>query len=96
MQTQQFITAETCCEHYNIDFTFINSLHDLGLIEVLTIEEKKLISDEDLPELEKFIHLHYDLDINIAGIDAIKNLLQRIQYLQDEIISLKNKLQVYE
>lgn len=96
MQKQQFIAAEACCEYYNIDVTFINSLQEYGLIEMNTIEEKKVIDDEALHELEKFIHMHYDLDINIAGIDAIKHLLARIKNLQDEILSLKNKLARYE
>ena len=96
MQTQQFIAVEACCQYYNIDLSFINSLHEYGLIEMNTIEEKKVISDEDLQDLEKFIHLHYDLDINIAGIDAIKHLLERIKDLQGEIMSLKNKLHKYE
>jgi len=96
MQTQQFIAVEACCQYYNIDLSFINSLHEYGLIEMNTIEEKKVISDEDLQDLEKFIHLHYDLDINIAGIDATKHLLERIKGLQGEIMSLKNKLHKYE
>jgi chaperone modulatory protein CbpM len=96
MQTQKYTAAEACCEYYNIDITFIDSLQEYGLIEMNTIEEKKVIDNEALQELEKFIRLHYDLDINIAGIDAIKHLLERIKNLQDEILSLKNKLARYE
>ena len=95
MQTP-FIAVEACCAYYNIDIAFINSLHEYGLIEMATVEDKQVIYNEELQELEKFIHLHYDLDINIAGIDAIKHLLRRISDLQDEIISLKNKLSRYE
>lgn len=91
-----FIAVEACCAYYDIDITFINSLREYGLIEMATVEDKQVIFQEELQELEKFIHLHYDLDINIAGIDAIKNLLLRINDLQDEIISLKNKLSRYE
>ena len=96
MQTQQFIAVEACCEYYNVDLSFLNSLHEFGLIEMNIIEEKKVIYDEDLQELEKFIHLRYDLDINIEGLDAIRHLLNRIKDLQGEIISLKNKLNRYE
>lgn len=96
MQTKQFIAVEACCEYYNIDFAFVDALHEYGLIEMNTIEEKKVISDEDLQDLEKFIHLHYDLNINLEGIDAIRHLLGRIKDLQHEILSLKNKIHRYE
>ena len=96
MQTQQFIAVEACCEYYNIDLAFIDALHEYGLIRMDTIEEKKVIHDEDLHELEKFIHLHFDLNINMEGMDAITHLLGRIKSLQDEIVSLKNRIHRYE
>jgi hypothetical protein len=42
------------------------------------------------------MRLHFELDINIEGIDAISNLLQQIDNLQKELISTKNKLRLYE
>jgi hypothetical protein len=38
------------------------------------------------------VHLHYDLDINIEGIEAISHLLDRVDNLQRELITLKNRL----
>jgi hypothetical protein len=40
--------------------------------------------------------LHYELHINIEGIDAIYNLLKQVELLQLEIRTLKNKLNSYE
>jgi hypothetical protein len=96
MSTEQFIAADKFCEFYNIELSFINSLHDHGLIEVSSIEEKRFIAHDKLQELEQFIHLHYDLDINVEGIDAIAHLLQRVKDLQRELSLLQNKLRVYE
>ena len=42
------------------------------------------------------IRLHYELDINIEGIDAISHLLQRVDQLQDELRIMKNRLSRYE
>ena len=42
------------------------------------------------------VRLHYDLEINMEGIDAITHLLKKLQTMQDEISVLKNKLRVYE
>jgi len=92
MSTQELIPATDFCISHNIDITFIRSLHDYGLIEVTTIEQSSFVHTEQLPQLEQFIRLHYDLDINLAGIDAISNLLQRVEQMQNEIRMLKNRL----
>lgn len=88
MQTD-FIAAEECCVHYNIELSFIQSLKDYELIELNVIEEKTFIHTNQLHDLEKFIHLHYDLNINMEGIDAIHHLLLRMKSLQDEINYMK-------
>jgi len=46
--------------------------------------------------LEKFIRFHYEMDINIEGIETISHLLQRVNELQQEIVALKNKVGLYE
>jgi hypothetical protein len=92
MSTGELIPAADFCVSHNIDITFIQSLHDYGLIEVTTIEQSTFVHMEQLPQLEQFIRLHYELDINLAGIDAISNLLQRIEQMQNEIKMLKNRL----
>ena len=49
-----------------------------------------------LSEIEKLVRLHYDLDINLEGIEAITYLLNRVKNMQAEIILLKNRLSIYE
>ena len=93
MSTAELIPATDFCISHNIDITFIQSLHEYGLIEVTTIEQSSFVHTEQLPQLEQFVRLHYELDINLAGIDAISNLLQRIEQMQDEIRILKSQLQ---
>jgi hypothetical protein len=93
--THELIPQEECCMQYNIEVTFIQTLNEYGLIETITIEEKPFIPVSQLHELEKFIRLHYDLDINMEGIDVIAHLLSKVKNLQNEIGYLKNRLQVY-
>ena len=92
MQSEEFITVEAFCEYYHVELSFIDSLNDYGLIKVNSVRDKKFIPNDQLRELEKFIALHYDLDINVAGIDAIGHLLQKVKELQDEVASLRDKL----
>jgi hypothetical protein len=68
----------------------------MGLIEVTTIEQNRFIDTERLLDLEKFVRLYYELDINLEGIEAITHLLNKIRSLQDEINSLRNRLYLYE
>jgi len=92
MQSGKLISANECCVHYNIEFSFISTLQEYGLIEITTIEETQFIYTNQLQKLEKFIRLYYELDINIEGIEAIINLLNRVEHMQEEITYLKNKL----
>ena len=96
MQTENLIAIREFCIHNNIEISFISSLQQTGLIEITTIEETPFISAEQLRQVEQIIRLYYDLDINLEGIESITHLLQRMNAMQDEIISLRNKLRLYE
>ena len=96
METTHLISTDEFCSHYKVEYSFINSLQRFGLIEIMTIEESRFINTDNLTELEKFARLHYDLDINLEGIETINYLLEKIKNMQHEIKELKNKLKVYE
>jgi hypothetical protein len=96
MQTEHFIAVEEFCNNHNIEISFISSLKQTGLIEITAIEDTEFIDADQIGQLEKFICLYYELDINLEGIETITHLLQRIKALQDEIIALRNRLRLYE
>jgi MerR HTH family regulatory protein len=96
MQTKHLIALNEFCVSHNIDISFISSLQQTGLIEITSIKEGGFIEADQLRQLEKFIRFYYDLDINLEGIETITHLLQRINALQDEILTLKNRLRIYE
>ena len=96
MQTEYLISVDEFCASNNIEISFISSLQQTGLIEITTIKETGFIDTNQLQQLEKYIHLYYELDINLEGIETIMHLLQRINSLQDEINSLRNRLRFYE
>ena len=96
METDNLISVQQFCIHHNVEFAFINSLNEYGLIEVTTVEETQYIYKGQLKDLEKMIRMHYELDINIEGIDAISHLLNKVDNLHSELTSLKNKLRLYE
>src|SRR5664279_3264100 len=96
METELLIAIETVCTVHNIEISFIYSLQQSGLIEVIKIRDTDFIEADDLRQLEKFVRLYYDLDINVEGIETINHLLDRVSSMQDEIKYLRNKLRIYE
>ena len=96
METENLISTDEFCALYNVEYSFVSSLQQSGLIEIQTLEERRFIPTSQLVELEKYVRLHGELDINLEGIEAINHLLQRIRTMQDEIASLKTRLRLYE
>lgn len=96
MDNTKYISLTEICTGHRIDYSFIRSLNEYGLVEIYQMEEHEVINRENLEELEKMLRLHYDLEINLEGIDAIQNILHRITHLQEEIRVLKNRLNRFE
>jgi len=96
METKKLIRANEFCASHNIEVSFIHSLEETGLIKIMTIEETRYISVNQLKQLEIIVRLYYELGIKFEGIDTITHLLHRIMDLQDEVTGLKNRLRLFE
>jgi len=95
-QIDDLIAVNEFCVNHSIEISFLNLLQQNGLIEISTIESQYFVEKEQLPQLEKFVHFYYDLDINLEGIETITHLLQRVENMQNEIVNLKNRLRFYD
>lgn len=96
MATKNTISVEQFCRHYGIDAVFMDSLIEHGLTEITIIENTRHIPQKKIRDIERMIRMHYDLDINVEGIEAISHLLNRMDSLQKELNVFKNKLLFYE
>jgi hypothetical protein len=92
MAAMNLILIETLCTHYEVEVSFIDSLSDLGLIEVQTVEQIRYLPEENINTLEKMIRLHQELDVNPEGIDVIFNLLEKVDRLNRELAEARQKL----
>lgn len=96
MQQADLIVVTEFCTHHNIEFSFVHTLNQHGLIDIVMIEGTGFIYADQLQYLEKLVRLHYHLDINIEGIETITHLLQCINTMQHQISSLQCRLDLYE
>jgi len=96
MKTEYLIAVDEFCAKYNAEISFIRSLEQTGLIELTTIQERGFIDTGQLQHLERIVRFHYELDINLEGIETITHLLDRINTMHDEINRLRNSLRFYE
>ncbi|MBB6109448.1 MerR HTH family regulatory protein [Mucilaginibacter lappiensis] len=95
MKTADLISINDFCLYHNVEYAFVESLYEADLVKVTLINEITYIPGEELKKVEKLINL-YQLDINVAGIEAISHLLHRIEKMQNDMQNLKNKLRLYE
>lgn len=96
MPNENLIDAQLCCTNYNIEYSFIDSLQQYGLLHISTVKEERFIPSNELQKLEKIIRLHYDMDINLEGIEAISYLLDKVENMQSEMMQMRNRLRLYE
>jgi chaperone modulatory protein CbpM len=96
MEMQKYIPIDIFCERHGVEISFINSLREFGLIEISLYNEMECIPISQILHAEKLVRLHNELAINMEGIDAISNLLDREHQMQTRIIELENRLLFYE
>ncbi|MCC8360135.1 MULTISPECIES: chaperone modulator CbpM [Salinimicrobium] len=92
----RYISIIEFCNWHQLEVSFIHTLREHDLIQTVVIEEDEYIEQEKLQDLERIMRLHYDLEINLEGIDAINHLLDRVSQLQQEVRILQNKLRRFE
>ncbi|MDZ4679225.1 MAG: chaperone modulator CbpM [Saprospiraceae bacterium] len=96
MNTENLIPLSQLCLHYQVELSFFSSLNEIGLIEIEIIEQSQYLHQDKINDVEKMIRLYHELNVNPEGIDVVFNLLQKVEALQLELISVTNRLQVYK
>lgn len=96
MEAQELIIIEVFCTQYNVELSLIDELNEFGLIEIVQDKGVKYIHIDKLPEVERVIRFHNELNINKEGIEVILNLLNRIDKISQQRRYLQDKLKLYE
>lgn len=95
MNLENLTTVHSLASQYEVAIAFFENLGELGLIEVIAIDETYYVHHDTIFKVEKIIRIHKDLDINLEGIDVVLNLLDKIETLQQELIAAQNSLRVH-
>ena len=96
MATEKYILVRVFCEQTQIEDEFLQNLNDYGLVSFEEKENEVFIHEQDISEIERFFRLHHDLGINYEGLDAIRQMLDRMERLEKEMTLLQKKLRLYE
>ena len=81
MQNEWIVISEYC-DKCHIEPTFIDMLCESGLIDVEQEGGERYLPFSELPDVERYSRMYYDLSINMEGIDAIHHLLARMEEMQ--------------
>lgn len=86
------ISREDLVKIYNIEITFFDSLEESGLLKTEIQDDVKYLLYEELPAFERFANWHYDLEVNIPGIEMIHELISKLEKIKLENHRLLQKL----
>ncbi|WP_018338918.1 chaperone modulator CbpM [Butyricimonas synergistica] len=94
MQADLIIVREYC-QKSHVDPSFIISLEEDGLIDIQVVDGERYLSISQLRDLERFVHWHEDLSVNIEGIGVIHELMGRMHDMQQELDQLRREVRVF-
>ena len=83
------ISREELVRIYNVEITFFDSLEEAGLLKTETENNIKYLMFDELSTFEKLTNWHYDLEVNLAGLEVIKHLLDQLEKLREENLTLR-------
>lgn len=96
MEHTELLIVEVFCTEYQVEISLIDELNEFGLIELVQDNGIKYIQIEKLPEVERVIRFHNELNINKEGIEVILDLLNRLDAVNKQTRYLQDKLRLYE
>lgn len=95
MESRNLVLITQFCLHHQVEPSLISSFYDFGLIQIVELDNENYIYSDELVKVEKIIRLYEDLGINLEGIDVINTLLDQIEVLKQELLTLNHRLAIF-
>ena len=86
------ISREELVKLYQIEISFFDELEENGLVKTEISDNVRYLMFDDLPEFERLTNWHYDLGVNVPGLEVIRHLMQKIERLQHENHSMISRI----
>lgn len=96
MEKENYILLQDFCEVTKAKPEFLMQLFEHDLIQHITYNNTPAIHQKELPTIERMLRLHYDLNVNIEGLQIITHMREKMMLLQEEILLMKRKLKRFE
>lgn len=96
MKKTNVIQIEEFCTYHNVERSFIHQLWEYEVLSLHKGADAEVIDTDELPKLEKMVRLHQELEINPQGLQAIYHLLEKVDGMQKEILSLRRRLDRFD
>ena len=66
---------------------------DMGLVKPARVSGKRFYSPNDVERLQKISRLTDDLGVNLAGVEIILNLIDRLESIQSEMHQMRDEFE---
>lgn len=77
-------------KYHEIEPQFVIDLYENGLVVLSKLDQEYFIEEDHLTQVEKYVQFHYDLGINLEGIEVIHRLLSEISSLQNQLRQIES------
>ena len=72
-------------KYHQIEPQFVIDLYKNDLVVLHERNQEYFIEENDLKLIERFIEFHYNLVVNLEGLEVIHHLLKQIETLQKQL-----------
>lgn len=92
MKLENLILIDELCVHYDLKKDFFWALEVHGLLDIELKDSLAYLHESDIIKLERIIRLKDELELPIESLDVYFHLMDKIDDLQQEIRTLRNRL----
>ncbi len=96
MLTETLISVREFVAYHQLDLSFVVTLEERGMLDIITIESLPYLHPDQLGPLERLIRLHRELAVHVDDLDIVAHLLERLERAQEQVSELQNRLTFYE